>query len=188
MHTVPLLNSSSSWLLCSLLLDIVLLIFGNQTCWAIFCLLNSMLLSTSFLLKSRPVETHISLRHLRAATFCASSPAFSFPYISQWSGCFVFHIIGHYNPTVRIIDLVSHITYVVCVNFMHKWQDLQFKVDTERQIFWETFHGNFYWLSEFLPEICWEEIAEEILFVFRFDVWPGTRTLAFRLISQHTIY
>ena len=24
--------------------------------------------------------------------------------------------------------------------------------------------------------ICWEEIAEEILFVFRLDVWPGTRT------------
>ena len=31
-----------------------------------------------------------------------------------------------------------------------------------------------------MPEICWEETAEEILFVFRFDVWPGTRTLAFR--------
>ena len=47
---------------------------------------------------------------------------------------------------------------------------LQFKVDSERQIFWETFHGNFNLLSEILPEICWEEIAEEILFVFCFDV------------------
>ena len=26
------------------------------------------------------------------------------------------YIIGHYNPSVRIIDLVSHTTYVVCVN------------------------------------------------------------------------
>ena len=26
----------------------------------------------------------------------------------------------------------------------------------------------------YLPKICWEEIAEEIIFVFRFDVWPGT--------------
>ena len=25
----------------------------------------------------------------------------------------------HYNPPVRIIDLVSHITYVVCVNFIN---------------------------------------------------------------------
>ena len=98
------------------------------------------------------------------------------------------YIIGHYNPSVRIIDLVSHTTYVKCVNFIHKWRDLQFKVDSERQIFWETFSWQFYLLSEFFPEICWEEIAEEILFVFRFGVWPGTRTLAFRLIGQHTTY
>ena len=45
------------------------------------------------------------------------------------------YIIGQYNPLVRIIDLVSHTTYVVCVNFIHKWRDLQFKVDSERQIF-----------------------------------------------------
>ena len=97
------------------------------------------------------------------------------------------NIIGHYNPSIRIIDLFFHTTYVVCVNFIHKWRDLQFKVDSKRQI-WETFSWQFYLLSEFLPEICWEEIAEEILFVFRLDVWPGTRTLAFRLISQHTTY
>ena len=29
------------------------------------------------------------------------------------------YIIGHYNPSVRIIDLVSHTTYVVSVNFIH---------------------------------------------------------------------
>ena len=98
------------------------------------------------------------------------------------------YIIGHYNPSVRIIVLVSHTTYVVCVNFRHKWRDLLFKVDSDRQIFWETFHGNSDLPSEFLPEICWEEIAAEILFVFCFDVWPGARTLAFRLISQHTTY
>ena len=45
------------------------------------------------------------------------------------------YIIGHYNPSVRIIDLVSHTTYVVCDNFIHKWRGLQFKVDSERQIF-----------------------------------------------------
>ena len=53
------------------------------------------------------------------------------------------YIIGHYNPSIRIIDLVSHSTYVVCVNFIHKWRDLQFKVDFKRQIFWETFRDNF---------------------------------------------
>ena len=45
--------------------------------------------------------------------------------------------------SVRIIDLVSHTTYVMCINFIHKWRDLQFTVDSERQIFWETLHGNF---------------------------------------------
>ena len=50
---------------------------------------------------------------------------------------------------------------MLCVLISYK-----FKVDSERQIFWETFHGIFILLSEFLPEICWEKIAEEILFVF----------------------
>ena len=45
------------------------------------------------------------------------------------------YIFGHYNPSVRIIDLVSHATYVVRVNFIHKWQDLQFKVGSEREMF-----------------------------------------------------
>ena len=36
-------------------------------------------------------------------------------------------IIGQYNPSVRIINLVSHTTYVVCVNFIYKWH---------------SFHGN----------------------------------------------
>ena len=62
--------------------------------------------------------------------------------------------------------------HLTSVNFIHKWRDLQFKVDSESQIIWETFHSKFYLLSEFLPEICWEEIAEKILFVFCFDVWP----------------
>ena len=53
------------------------------------------------------------------------------------------YIIGHYNFSSKIIGRVSHITYVVCVNFIHKWRDLQFKVDSERQ-------SSF----EFLPEIC----------------------------------
>ena len=29
------------------------------------------------------------------------------------------YIIGHYNPSVRIIDLVTHTTYVVCVLILY---------------------------------------------------------------------
>ena len=59
-------------------------------------------------------------------------------------------------------DLASHNNYVVCVNFMHKWRGLQFKVDVERQIFENSIsiQFNFYLLSEFLSEICWEEVDE----------------------------
>ena len=53
------------------------------------------------------------------------------------------YVIGYYNPSVRIIDLVSHATYVACIKFIHKWRDLQFKVLSERQIFLKTFRGNF---------------------------------------------
>ena len=45
------------------------------------------------------------------------------------------YILGHYNPSVRIVGLVSHKANVVCVIFIHKWQDPEFKVDSERQIF-----------------------------------------------------
>ena len=46
-----------------------------------------------------------------------------------------------------------------------------------------------YFLSEFLPKICWEEIGEDVFFfIFRFDAWPGIGTRVLRLISQHTIY
>ena len=51
------------------------------------------------------------------------------------------------------------------VSFIHKWLDLQFKVDFN---ILRIFSCQFYFLSEFLPEICWKEIAEEILFVFHF--------------------
>ena len=47
---------------------------------------------------------------------------------------------------------------VVHVNFIHEWRNLQFKV---------------YLLSEFLPEICWEEVTLEIflhIFVLMSDL------------------
>ena len=98
------------------------------------------------------------------------------------------HII---DPSVRIIDLVSPTTYVVCVNFfIHNWQDLQFKVDSERQTFWETFHGKFlFTLRAFARNLLRGKKSPKKYFsYFFFYVWPGALTLAFRLISQHTTY
>ena len=42
-------------------------------------------------------------------------------------------------------DLVSHTTYVVCNNFIRERQDLQFNVDSGRQIF----HGKFIYSQSF---------------------------------------
>ena len=56
------------------------------------------------------------------------------------------------QPFSQDYDLASHTIYVVCVTFIHKWRDLQFKVDSERQIFEKLFMAIL--LSEFLPEIC----------------------------------
>ena len=49
----------------------------------------------------------------------------------------VTYIVGHYNPSIRIC------TYVVYVNFMQEWPNLQFKIDSEQQSSKKTFHGAF---------------------------------------------
>ena len=41
---------------------------------------------------------------------------------------------------------LQSINHMVCVNFLHEWPDLRFKVDSEWNIFWQTFHGNFFTL------------------------------------------
>ena len=76
------------------------------------------------------------------------------------------------QPWSEDYDIFSHTSYAVCINFMHEWQDLQFKVDFERQIFEnDRFFMAIYLLSKI--EICWDEVAEEIFSYFRFDVWYG---------------
>ena len=52
---------------------------------------------------------------------------------------YITYIIGHYNISVRITDLVSQTTYVVGLHFIRKWRDLQFKVNSERQHFMAIF-------------------------------------------------
>ena len=60
--------------------------------------------------------------------------------------------------------LASHTTHVVCVNFIHEWRDLRFNINLEWQIFEKLFHSRFILLSEFLPQICWGENADEFFF------------------------
>ena len=91
---------------------------------------------------------------------------------------------------IRITFVISHV---------HNWPLQPFSQDyglashtyslmsTPNDIFFlRSFSWQFYFLSEFLPEICWEEIANEIFF-FHISFWcltwnwiPG--------VSQHTTY
>ena len=69
--------------------------------------------------------------------------------------------------------LTLHTTHLVCINFIHEWRDLQSNVDSERQIVQKLFLWQVYLVSEFLSEICWQVIGEEIFFfIFRLSVWP----------------
>ena len=85
-------------------------------------------------------------------------------------------IIGHCNPSVRIIDLISHISlsYVVRVNFIHKLRDLQFKVDSEWQIFWETFHSDFIYSQSFCQKSTERKSSKEKFLYF--VLMPGLRS------------
>ena len=72
------------------------------------------------------------------------------------------------QPFSQDYDLASYITHVVRINFIREWLDVQFNVDSERQIFFKKIcHFRFPLVSEFLPEICWEEIA----YFFHVSFW-----------------
>ena len=63
---------------------------------------------------------------IKIVTFISTSSRSSLiTYIHNWS----------LQPFSQVYNLYSHRTYVVCVNFMHGWRDLQFIIDSERQIF-----------------------------------------------------
>ena len=97
---------------------------------------------------------------------------------------YIHNIIGLYNPSVRIIDLVFHTTHVVCVNFINKWRDLQFKVDSQRYFFFrETFHDNFIYSQSFCQNSAERKSPKKYFLYFCFDAWSGVRTLALHLIS-----
>ena len=86
------------------------------------------------------------------------------------------YIIGHYNTSVEITTyLLTPLMLCELIVYMND--------RTYRRLSWQ-----FYLLTQFLPEICWEEVAGQIFSYFRFYVCPGVWTLGLRLISQHLTY
>ena len=109
----------------------------------------------------------------------------------QWSGHLVkvTCIIGYYNTSVRITDLVSHTTHVVCINFRRKWLNLQFNVDSAQQIIWETFHGSFNYSQIFARNLLRGNRRRNIFLLYLILMSGlGLETRLLRLISQHTTH
>ena len=98
------------------------------------------------------------------------------------------YIIGHYNSSVKIIDLVSHTTYVVHVDFIHKWQTTDsLKSTPNDRVFEKLFIAILFTLRLFARNLL-RGNRRRNTFRISFEVWPGTRTLTFCLISQHITY
>ena len=75
------------------------------------------------------------------------------PYITHevWKQQLFFDHTSHkiYQSCSQNYKPVFHITYVACVNFIHEFWIPPFKFDSERQIFWEAFHGKFIYFHIF---------------------------------------
>ena len=88
------------------------------------------------------------------------------------------YIIGHYNPSVRIIDLVFHTPLKLSVLILYiRGGTYSLKSTPNDRFFEKLFMGILFTLRVF---------ARNLLLYFVFYVRPETRILALRLISQHT--
>ena len=88
------------------------------------------------------------------------------------------------KPFCQDYNLASRSTYFVYVNFIHEWQGIySLKTSLNDRFLDELLICNFiYLLLAFVPEICWDEVAKEILFYVEY-IWPGVWTVV--SISQH---
>ena len=81
-------------------------------------------------------------------------------------------LIGQLQPCSQAYDLASYTIYVLCVHLITRLRVSDF--------FQKPYMTFSYFLSEFMPEICWErKLPKKYFFVFRFlrDVWPTFDTV-----------
>ena len=65
-----------------------------------------------------------------------------------------------------VTNIFTHTTLMLCVLILYISGGAYSLKSTLNADFLRNFSWQFYLLSEFLPEICWEEIAEEIFFSY----------------------
>ena len=75
------------------------------------------------------------------------------------------------QPFSQDCNLASRNTYVLCVNFIHEWQDLQFKVDAEGQIFLRDIYMAIYFTysQRFCQKSVESKSLKKYFFIFTFS-------------------
>ena len=105
------------------------------------------------------------IRKRRDLQFNGDSEQQIFEKLFLWHTC----IVGHYNPSVRIIDLFSHTTHVVCINFKRKRQDLQFNGDSEQQVFEKLFSWHTRIIGYYNPSVKIIDLVSHTSYVVCID-------------------
>ena len=67
----------------------------------------------------------------------------------------------------------SHTTYDVCINFIHEWRDILFKVDSELQIFKKLSMAIFIYSQSFCPKSAEKNLLKKYFHNFVFKPYPG---------------
>ena len=92
------------------------------------------------------------------------------------------------QPLSQDYGLASYTTYVVCINFIHKWRDLHFKVDTEQQIFEKLSWQLFIYSQRFCQTSADRKSPKKYFRIFVLMSDLGFELVPYGLISQHTAY
>ena len=98
--------------------------------------------------------------------------------IVVYSICVKINLYIHNSPLPTFSQdygLASYTTYVVCVNFMPEWRNLQFNGRFLRNFFM----AGLFTLRAFARNLLRGSPRRNIFFFFFFDDWPGIRTQAF---------
>ena len=92
---------------------------------------------------------HTKVQNLQGCVVCVCDIQMNFQILKLHMFLYLHIHNWSLHPFSQDYELSSHTTYVVCVNLIHSQRDLQFKVESERQIFWETFHAKFIYSPNF---------------------------------------
>ena len=70
------------------------------------------------------------------------------------------------QPFSQDYGLASHISHVECVNCIYQWRELQFNVESERQIFKKLFHRRFIYSQRFCLKSAERKSSKKYIFSY----------------------